>query len=275
MKLVAASPLQAFAAGAALSATSLGTTFTILSSTNLIMTRLGIVATSAAMLDDVIGLAMVQVISDLGESSVSRESIDIVTIARPILVSVGFVLALLIGCRYLLRPLIKRLISVKNPMLRCMGTVEFIFLIQTCYLLALITGATFAGTSNLLASYLAGATTSWADGLVNVEGRQSSETPGLAATEMNTEPGPSAIEGGPGRMTIRTNAVSEAQQGPLGSQQVSSRMPRYIGGTSPPLQRDIPTCMLVFRRYYEQPTRRLLIPLFFVSLFPLQLFALC
>ena len=87
MELVSATPLQAFSAGAALSATSLGTTFTILSTTQLISTRLGTVTTSAAMLDDVIGLVMVQIISNLGGS---EDSFSAVTVIRPLLVSIGF-----------------------------------------------------------------------------------------------------------------------------------------------------------------------------------------
>ncbi|KAK2865228.1 hypothetical protein FQN49_003791, partial [Arthroderma sp. PD_2] len=58
--LAKATPLQAFAAGAALCSTSLGTTFTILNTSGLLATRLGTVLSSAAMMDDVIGLVMVQ-----------------------------------------------------------------------------------------------------------------------------------------------------------------------------------------------------------------------
>jgi Kef-type K+ transport system membrane component KefB len=50
-----ATPLQAFAAGAALCSTSLGTTFTVIETSGLRHTRLGVVLTSAAMMDDVVG----------------------------------------------------------------------------------------------------------------------------------------------------------------------------------------------------------------------------
>ncbi|OAA52913.1 Cation/H+ exchanger [Cordyceps fumosorosea ARSEF 2679] len=69
-----ATPLQCFAAGAALSSTSLGTTFTVLSTSGLARSRLGVVLTSAAMMDDVIGLVMVQIISNLGQNSSSFDS---------------------------------------------------------------------------------------------------------------------------------------------------------------------------------------------------------
>jgi Kef-type K+ transport system membrane component KefB len=50
-----ATPLQAFAAGAALCSISLGTTFAVLQASGLGHTRLGVVLTSAAMMDDVVG----------------------------------------------------------------------------------------------------------------------------------------------------------------------------------------------------------------------------
>ena len=65
-RLASATPLQAFAAGAALCSTSLDTTFTILNTSGVTNTRLGTVLTSAAMMDDVVGLVLVQVISKLG-----------------------------------------------------------------------------------------------------------------------------------------------------------------------------------------------------------------
>ena len=96
-----ATPLQAFAAGAALCSTSLGTTFTILNTSGLTNTRLGTVLTSAAMMDDVVGLVLVQVISELGSDS---SSIRPIIVVRPIAVSIGMVLLILLTCRYLVKP---------------------------------------------------------------------------------------------------------------------------------------------------------------------------
>ncbi|KAI9807660.1 MAG: hypothetical protein M1825_005601 [Sarcosagium campestre] len=75
-----ATPLQAFAAGAALCSTSLGTTFTVLESSGLTNSRLGTVLASAAMMDDVVGLIMVQIIASLGQA---EESFGAVTVIRP------------------------------------------------------------------------------------------------------------------------------------------------------------------------------------------------
>ena len=89
--LAGATPLQAFAAGAALCSTSLGTTFTVLGTSGLVATRLGSVLTTAAMMDDVVGLVMVQIVSSLGSGSGSgaTSSLEPATVLRPILVSVA------------------------------------------------------------------------------------------------------------------------------------------------------------------------------------------
>ncbi|OQD79194.1 hypothetical protein PENANT_c058G04644 [Penicillium antarcticum] len=126
--LVSASSLQAFAAGAALSATSLGTTFTILSKTKLIATRLGTVTTSAAMLDDVVGLVMVQIISNLGGST---SSFSAMTVIRPVFVSIGA-------------------FTLSDNMPKFMGTMQFAFLAQTCVLVGIVAGATKVPTGEIV-----------------------------------------------------------------------------------------------------------------------------
>ncbi|GLB08345.1 hypothetical protein AtubIFM57258_004234 [Aspergillus tubingensis] len=153
VKLVSASPLQAFAAGASLSATSLGTTFTILSTTNLIPTRLGTVTTSAAMLDDVVGLVMVQIISNLGGSA---SSFNAVTVVRPLFVSIGFGLGVFILCAFCLKPILQKALTMRSNLPQFMGSMQFAFLAQTSMLVGLVAGATYAGTSSLFAAYLAG-----------------------------------------------------------------------------------------------------------------------
>ena len=164
-QLAGASPLQAFSAGAALSSTSLGTTFTILGTCDLTTTRLGTVITTAAMLDDIVGLIMVQVMSNLGTSA---KSLNTITIVRPVVVSIGLVIILLLACRFLVLRftiwLDKQRKSFPRSFLQrvftCSGTA---FLIHTAILVGLVTVATYAGTSNLFAAYLAGASISWWD----------------------------------------------------------------------------------------------------------------
>lgn len=161
--MVGASPLQAFAAGAALCSTSLGTTFTILGTSGLSSTRLGVVLTSAAMMDDVVGLIMVQVISNLG-----GDNFNAVTVVRPVVVSLGFAIVAPLVCRFIVQPgtlhLNTRREKAKGGKVDRLLTLQHMpFAIHTIVLLALIIGGTYAGTSGLFAAYIAGAAISWWD----------------------------------------------------------------------------------------------------------------
>ncbi|GES64907.1 sodium/hydrogen exchanger [Aspergillus terreus] len=181
IELVGATPVQAFAAGASLSATSLGTTFTILSTTELISTRLGTVTTSAAMLDDVVGLVMVKTISNLGGSAASFSA---TTVVRPVFVSVGFAIGLLLLCLFCLRPILRRLLSIADKMPEIMGTFEFAFVAHTCVLIGIVGGATYAGTSSLFAAYMAGVIISCQP---EGDSLRSTETTASAAVETSSE----------------------------------------------------------------------------------------
>ncbi|KAJ9157849.1 Cation/H+ exchanger [Pleurostoma richardsiae] len=164
-RLAGASSLQCFTAGAALCSTSLGTTFAVIRASGLASTRLGVVLTSAAMLDDVIGLVMVQVISTLGRSGAS---VSAVTVVRPVLVSVAFAVVAAVACRFVIRPITLALNNWRmartdaglSKLLRRRATA---LVLHTALLVALVTGASYAGTSNLFASYIAGAIISWWD----------------------------------------------------------------------------------------------------------------
>lgn len=165
MGVLPLSPVQAFAAGAALCSTSLGTTFTVLTTSGLTESRLGVVLTSAAMMDDVVGLIMVQIISSLGAGSSFSE----ITVIRPVFVSIAFALLIPLICLYVAKPImlgandyLRRPQNARYRAVFCSSKASFIY--QTGILLAMITGATYAGTSNLYTAYLAGASTTWLDG---------------------------------------------------------------------------------------------------------------
>ncbi|KAL2429325.1 hypothetical protein ABEF95_003440 [Exophiala dermatitidis] len=166
LALADASNLQAFAAGAALCSTSLGTTFSILKTTGLTNSRLGTVLTSAAMLDDVVGMIMVQVISNLGSGN---QSIHATTVIRPIFVSVGFALILPLACRFLVKPIwIHHSSATTKAVDSCRGNrlvseSAVYFLLSTALLVGLVSAASYAGTSGLFAAYLAGACVTWFD----------------------------------------------------------------------------------------------------------------
>ena len=236
-ELVGATSLQAFAAGAALSATSLGTTFTILTTTDLIATRLGTVTTSAAMLDDVVGLVMVQIIANLGESG---SSFNALTVIRPLFVSIGFTVGLFLLCGFFIKPIFKRVLFAAPKVPDFMGTMQFSFLYQTALLVGLVASATYAGTSSLFAAYLAGVIITWFDGMI-----AESKSPSGASISHSHSP-----SGQP--HTDDTTDIG-------GLSRVSS-------AASPDTQCDeTPTGEKVYEKYYKQPVGRILTPLFFVS----------
>ncbi|KAK5999108.1 hypothetical protein PT974_01497 [Cladobotryum mycophilum] len=163
--LVGASDLECFAAGAALCSTSLGTTFTVLRSSGLVNSRLGVVLASAAMLDDVVGLVMVQVVANLGTTS---ESISAAIIVRPLMVSLAFVVLTPCMCLLLVKPL--TLALNRHRQIHSNGLVDGMLrkgstamIIHTLFLVGMVTAASYAGTSNLFSAYLAGAVISWWD----------------------------------------------------------------------------------------------------------------
>jgi Kef-type K+ transport system membrane component KefB len=163
--LLPLSPVQAFTAGAALCSTSLGTTFTVLATSGLTESRLGVVLTSAAMMDDVVGLIMVQIISSLGAGSSFNE----ITVIRPVFVSIAFAVLIPLICLYIAKPImlggndfLRQPNNTRYRAVLCSPKASFVY--QTGILLAMITGATYAGTSNLYAAYLAGASITWLDG---------------------------------------------------------------------------------------------------------------
>ena len=257
--LVSASSLQAFAAGAALCATSLGTTFKILSTTNLIATRLGTVITSAAMLDDVVGLVMVQIILNLGESASSFRA---VTVLRPVFVSIGFAVGLFLLSAFCFKPILKRMLASKKKMPCFMSTMDFAFLAQAGLLTGIIAGASYAGTSSLFAAYLVGLIVSWFDELV--------AEPKVLATL--TTASISHDGGSPSNEQV-SNPQEENQRSQQNTNEHLSSTPSTFQQSSRGDQG--PTGQSVYERYYKEPVNRILLPLFFVNLPSLWLYSLC
>lgn len=161
-----ASPLQGFSAGASLSATSLGTAFATLSSSGLLNTDVGTVLTSAAMLDDVVGLVMLQVVTELSTGQGSPSNFG-KTIGRALGASVGLVLVVIIVCRLILRPLHKPVYAwLKSPkrsqrVKSTFAGAYFLLVVHTALLLILVVAGSYAGTSVLLAAFVAGIVVRW------------------------------------------------------------------------------------------------------------------
>jgi len=231
--LANATPLQAFAAGAALCSTSLGTTLTVLSTSGLKKSRLGVVLTSAAMMDDVVGLVMVQVISNL--SPQSGETFGAVQVIRPVLVSLAFAVVVPFVCWAVIRPMALKYASIKSgvviPAKNARAT-QTAFVVQTLILLAFVTAGTYAGTSNLFTAYLAGATVSWWDNLDLDRHR-------LATTTEQAVHTPDPNANSPPTHTA--------------SQDLSSGVTSANG-------------LAIYDKYYQQATARILKPFFFASI---------
>ncbi|KAH7018729.1 Sodium/hydrogen exchanger family-domain-containing protein [Macrophomina phaseolina] len=239
--LVGATPLQAFAAGAALCSTSLGTTFTVLATSGLTKSRLGVVLTSAAMMDDVVGLVMVQVISNLGGSA---SSFSTITVIRPISVSLAFAVLVPLACRLVIKPATifvnkHREANPAGAVQKLLSPHQTTFLIHAAILFGFVAGGTYAGTSNLFTAYLAGASISWWD----------AEMPHLpvgrpGSTDVAQDSGQSAAVMTP----------NHASQGSERAESVRSSWSTHLSG------------LAIYERYYHQAVEKILKPLFFASI---------
>lgn len=177
-----ASPLQCFSAGASLSATSLGTAFATLSSSGLLNTNVGVVLTSAAMFDDVIGLVMLQVVTELSTGQGTASDYG-KTIGRALGASVGLVLVVFLICRLVIRSLYIPInswlrSSKRSQLVKSIFTGAYFHLIaHTVLLLALVVAGSYAGTSTLLAAFVAGIVVRWlGDAVVSSNDEEASNT---------------------------------------------------------------------------------------------------
>ncbi|SPO01523.1 related to Na+/H+ antiporter [Cephalotrichum gorgonifer] len=180
--------VETFIVGAALSATSLGTTFVVMSGANtgldFVQTRVGIVLVSAALLDDISGLIMVSVIHQLGPIA-DNPSINIGwIIGRPIVASVALAALTPLICKFLFSPLFRRYLEPHLPRFKHASNM----VLMTVVLSAFIAISSYAGASVLYGSFLAGAFLSGlpsthSDGPFAVESREQGEAqPGKMPT---------------------------------------------------------------------------------------------
>lgn len=165
------SPLAAFSAGASLCSTSLGTTLSIMSAAGMHKSRTGVILLGAAMMDDVVGLVMVNIVKTLGVGGTGGWSI-----ARPIVASFGLLLVTLSISPYVLKPIwasIRRYLSQSAAIgteegftlqKRVRNTIAAIphlqFVLPTAVLMIFVTIASFVDASVLFSAFIAG-------GLVN------------------------------------------------------------------------------------------------------------
>jgi Kef-type K+ transport system membrane component KefB len=160
------SPLAGFSAGASLCSTSLGTTFAILSSAGMQHTRVGVVLVGAAMMDDVVGLVMVNIVTTLGNGGMGGW-----TIARPIVASFGLLLVTLALARFVLSPVWRwtsayvraessagnRKSSLQQIVKRLINNIPHLtFILSNSVLIIFVTIASFIDASVLFAAFIAG-----------------------------------------------------------------------------------------------------------------------
>ncbi|OJZ92068.1 hypothetical protein ASPFODRAFT_201883 [Aspergillus luchuensis CBS 106.47] len=148
--------VETFIVGASLSATSLGTTFAVISTASstvdLAQTRVGSILVSAAVIDDVVGLVMLSVISDLGELS-QGHSVNLGwLIGRPIVASIGMAIVTPLVTKYLFAPLFRRYIEYHFARFDHISNIILMILV----LCAFISIAAYTGTSILFGAFLAG-----------------------------------------------------------------------------------------------------------------------
>ncbi|KAI0125092.1 sodium/hydrogen exchanger family protein [Xylariales sp. AK1849] len=230
--LAGASHIQCFAAGAALCSTSLGTTFTVLGTSGLASTRLGCILSTAAMMDDVVGFVMVQIISSLGGGNTE---ISPVTVIRPVIVSVAFATLLPLAVGFILRPLRARLDEwrvkhAKSKVAKLLMTKRDVFIMQTAMLPGLLVAASHAGASVLLAAYLAGVLGTWWDDK-NAAGNQTNSPDSILNEPVNT--------------TSSNNTPVPAET---------------------PEQQDQASSLDAYNHYYAETVERVLEPFFFASI---------
>jgi Kef-type K+ transport system membrane component KefB len=147
--------LETFIIGAALSTTSIGTTFVVINSSpnvDFTHTKVGTVLISAALFDDVVGLIMVSVISDLGGiGEGGGRSIGWI-VGQPILASftIGAVSPLL--AKLAAGPLYRRFVERRVAACGHRATICFMIIVLSAHLAV----CGYAGASLLFGAFLAG-----------------------------------------------------------------------------------------------------------------------
>ncbi|OQD87760.1 hypothetical protein PENANT_c005G08248 [Penicillium antarcticum] len=150
--------VETFIIGAALSATSLGTTFAVISSAaksiDLSQTKVGSILVSAAVIDDVVGLVLSSIISQLRElSGPGAGDVNLGwIIGRPIVASFAMAVLTPILTKWFFAPVFRRWIEHSFAKYDHISN----FILMVLVLSAFISIAAYAGTSVLFGAFLAG-----------------------------------------------------------------------------------------------------------------------
>lgn len=210
--------VHAFAAGSALSSTSLGTILAVLQPRvigfDLRSTRLGVVLLSAAVMDDVVAFILAKILTILGFGSDGSGGLG-EGIGRVIGVTVGLAVVFVPIARWILRPTYDGLMARRERWEdKSWGGQGLVFVIMACIWIGMIAAAGFGGTSPLYGAYLAGLITSYLQRPASIP----TDTPAKASTEAILD-------------SIPVNPIIRAQSYPMGLVQRSRPI------TSPSLAR--------------------------------------
>ena len=158
---------------------------------------------------------------------------------------------------------------VKGPnslLSRVLMLKEAAFILHTLFLVGMVAGATYAGTSNLFAAYLTGTTISWWDSEVPHYSNVSQTL--IYSSQEKRSPGTEVASPAP----IASIGPSNDQIEPRASHDTPSRnkdgslrvLDHPQQCTAPDYNRT--SGLTIFKTYYDQPVQRVLKPLFFASI---------
>lgn len=160
--------VHSFAAGSALSSTSLGTILTVLQPRvigfDLRQTKLGVVLLSAAVMDDVVAFILAKILAIVGSGSGSGTGSNELGqgIGRAIGVTIGLAVVSIPIAKWALKPLWLALLARRARWeKKTWGGQGLIFVLMALLWIGLIAASAYGGTSPLYGVYLAGLITSY------------------------------------------------------------------------------------------------------------------
>jgi Kef-type K+ transport system membrane component KefB len=190
-------PLHAFAAGSALSSTSLGTVLAVLQPASigfdLRKTAFGTALLSAAVMDDIVAFILVKVLTILGSEGDPSSAYLGGSIGRTIGVTIGLGVALLCLARWVLKPAYMRLKRLRWFRYAQWGGEGALFVLLAILFIGMVCAAGYGGTSPLYGAYIAGLAVAYlsdcdqadAD---SIELEERSSTPSFRPARRNTFP---------------------------------------------------------------------------------------
>jgi Kef-type K+ transport system membrane component KefB len=246
-------PLHAFAAGSALSSTSLGTVLAVLQPStigfDLRKTKFGTALLSAAVMDDIVAFILVKVLSILGTSGETSSSYLGGSIGRAIGVTVGLGLALFALARWAFRPGFIWLKSNERLMNAKWGGERLLLILMATLFIGMVAAAGYGGTSPLYGAYIAGLAVAYLSDIELEETKPIQlEDYHLRLTRHNTYP-------------MAQNSLSTPENG-----RIVPEMPSIIPNAYHPEPAHLPTLIGAFEHYITPVLMYLLLPLFFGSI---------